>query len=242
MSQNVTNASEEALTPNLKNVEVTVQNKLHYCRKYSGQNSRMENQQSAKTPKVWCFELWFLCIALLLNEIYLPMTFQVSSLKTFWVMLRTTFKNENENEQRAITPKVWCLELCFLLTALLLSEIYLPMKFYVDALHSFKVIIRTKKGRTDWLTQWLTYGQTDGRANYYRPPFGGIKIHNFVRTVILSSFILGFYSLELLHQFYIVSYWEGETTWDEMTGEETTCGRNHCLTYISTNKVRRITD
>jgi len=67
--------------------------------------------ERAITPKVWCLELWFLCTALLLNEIYLPMKFQVSSLNTYWVMLRTKFKNENE--QRAITPTVWCLELWF---------------------------------------------------------------------------------------------------------------------------------
>jgi len=42
LSQNVTNAPEGALTPNLKNVKVTVQNKLHYCRKFSGQNSSMK--------------------------------------------------------------------------------------------------------------------------------------------------------------------------------------------------------
>ena len=93
-----------------------------------------ENEQRALTSKVWCIELWFLCTALLLNEMYLPMKCQVSSLNTLRVMLRTKFKNENN--QRAITPKVWCLELCFLCTALLLNEIYLPMKFTVDALHS----------------------------------------------------------------------------------------------------------
>jgi len=76
-----------------------------------------ENEQRAITLKVWSFELWFLCSALLLNEIYLPMKFQVSNLNTVWVMLRTKFKNENE--QRAITPKVWCLELWFLCIALL---------------------------------------------------------------------------------------------------------------------------
>ena len=41
------------------------------------------------------------------------------------------------------------------------------MKFHVDALYSFKVMLRTKKGQTD--------GLTDGRVNYYMPPFGGIK-------------------------------------------------------------------
>jgi len=36
-------------------------------------------------------------------DLYMPMKFQVNSLYTFLVMLRTKFKNENE--QRAITPK-----------------------------------------------------------------------------------------------------------------------------------------
>jgi len=48
-------------------------------------------------------------------------------------------------------------ELWFLCIALQLNEIYLPMKFNVDALHSFKVMFRTKKGRTD--------GQTDRRTS-----------------------------------------------------------------------------
>jgi len=113
-----------------------------------------ENKQRAITPKEWCPELWFLCTALFLNEIYLAMKFQVSSLNTYWVMLRTKFKNENE--QRVITSNVWCLELWFLCTALLLNGIYLPMKFHVDALHSFKVMLRTKKERTDGLT--IAYG------------------------------------------------------------------------------------
>jgi len=70
-SQNVTNAPEGAFTPNLKNVEVTVQNKLYYC---------MENKQRAITPNVWCLKLcFFLRTALLPNEIYLPIKFQVSS-------------------------------------------------------------------------------------------------------------------------------------------------------------------
>jgi len=45
-------ANEGALAPNLKNVKVTVQNKLHFCRKQSGQISSMQNQQRAITQKV----------------------------------------------------------------------------------------------------------------------------------------------------------------------------------------------
>jgi len=92
-----------------------------------GQNSRFKNKQRAITPKVWCLE--FLSTALLLNEIYLPMKFKVSSCNTFWVILRTKFKNENK--QRAITPKVWSFEFWLLWTTLFLNEIYLPMKFFM---------------------------------------------------------------------------------------------------------------
>jgi len=42
LSQNVTNAHEGALTPNLNNDKVSVQNKLQYCKKISGQNSSMK--------------------------------------------------------------------------------------------------------------------------------------------------------------------------------------------------------
>jgi len=99
------------------------------------------NQQRAITPTVWCLEFWFLSIALILNKIYLPMKFQVSSLNTSWVILHTKFNNENK--QRAIPPKVWSFKLWLLCTALLLNEIYLPMKFHVDALHYLKVMLRT---------------------------------------------------------------------------------------------------
>jgi len=123
------------------------------------------NEQRAITPKVWSFELWFLCSALFLNEIYIPMKFHVNALHSFKVMLRTKYKNENE--QRAITPKLWCLELWFLCTALFLNEIYLPvyLKFHVDVLHNFKVMLRTKKGWTNGRTD----GQTDESITICHP-------------------------------------------------------------------------
>ena len=57
LSQNVTNAPEgRALTPNLKNVKVTVQKKLHYCGKCSGQNLSMkinkEHNSKSMMPRV----------------------------------------------------------------------------------------------------------------------------------------------------------------------------------------------
>ena len=85
----------------------------------SGQNSSIKHfEKMAITLNVWNGELWFLCTALFLNDIYLPMTFCFDVLHNFKVMLRTKFKHENK--QRAITPKVWNFELWFLFTALLL--------------------------------------------------------------------------------------------------------------------------
>ena len=51
--------------------------------------------------------------------------------------------------------------LCCELTKIL-NEIYLPMKFHVDALHSFKVKLLTKKGQTDWRND----RRTDRRVDY----------------------------------------------------------------------------
>jgi len=72
------------------------------------------NQQRAITPKVWCLELWFLCTAHLLNELYLPMTFQISSLNTFRVMLQTKFKNKNEQKGKNFeSMKLWVMVLVY---------------------------------------------------------------------------------------------------------------------------------
>jgi len=52
------------------------------------------------------------------------------------------------------------------------------MKFHVDVLHYFKVMLRTKKGRTDGHTEGLTDGGTDGwtsRLLYAHPLGGGIQ-------------------------------------------------------------------
>jgi len=101
---------------------------------------RNKNEQRTITPKVWSFELRFLCTVLLLNRsIYLK--FHVNALHSFKVMLRTKFKIENE--ERAITPKVWCLEFWFLCTALFLNEIYLPMKFQDSSLNTYWVMLQT---------------------------------------------------------------------------------------------------
>ena len=89
-----------------------------------------EKFQRAIIQKLWKQKWWFLCTALFLNEIYLPMKFQVDTSYTFLNMART--RKKYEEFQRAIIQKLCHQELRFLCTALLLNEFYLPVKFQVD--------------------------------------------------------------------------------------------------------------
>jgi len=112
-----------------------------------------ENEQRAITPKVWCLELWFLCTALLLNEIYLPMKFHVDALHSFKVMLWTKFKMGNNS--KSMMPRVMVLVHCT-------SPQWDLSSYHVDALHSFKVMLRTKKGRTEGRTSQSLYATLRG--------------------------------------------------------------------------------
>ena len=89
---------------------------------------KYEKKQRAITQKLSKRELWFLCTALPLDEIYPPTKFYNHGQYNFGDMLRTKFKYENK--QRAITQKLSKRELWFLCTALRLDEIYPPMKFH----------------------------------------------------------------------------------------------------------------
>ena len=77
---------------------------------------KYENKQRAITKKLSKRELWFLCTALPLDEIYPPTKFHNHSKYNFGDMLRTKFKYENK--RRAITQKLSKRELWFLCTAL----------------------------------------------------------------------------------------------------------------------------
>ena len=70
------------------------------------------------------------------------MKFQVGTSYSFRDMARTKIKCEKL--QRAITPEICKQKLWFMCTALLLNEIYLPMKFQVGTSHSFRDMARTK--------------------------------------------------------------------------------------------------
>ena len=65
---------------------------------------KYENKQRAITLKLRKQELWFLCTALPLDEIYPSTKFHNHSQYSFGDMLRTKFKYENK--QRAITQKL----------------------------------------------------------------------------------------------------------------------------------------
>ena len=73
-------------------------------------------------------ELWLMCTALPLDEIYPPTKFHNHSQYSFGDMLQTKFKYENK--QRAITKKLSNQVLQFMCTALPLDEIYPPTKFH----------------------------------------------------------------------------------------------------------------
>ena len=132
-------------------------NALHRFKVILRTKFKYDNEQKAITPKVWCLELWFLCTALLLNEIYLPMIFQVSSLNMFRVMLRTKFKNE----QRAKLQKNEALSYgsCVLHFSSMRS-IYL-WSFMLMPCIVLKLCSGQKRdGRTDGHTDWQTDRQT----------------------------------------------------------------------------------
>ena len=89
---------------------------------------KYENKQRAITQKLSKQELWFMCTALPLDEIYPPTKFHTHSLYSFGDMPRT--KVQYENKQRAKTKKKSKQELWFICTALPLDEIYPPTKFH----------------------------------------------------------------------------------------------------------------
>ena len=101
-----------------------------------------KNLQKAITRQLNEIELWFLHTALLPNVIYMYMKFEDTNFYTLEVMPRT--KIQSENLQRAITPKVVGIELCFLYTALFHNVTYLCMKFEVTSLHTFEVMPQTR--------------------------------------------------------------------------------------------------
>ena len=87
-----------------------------------------ENKQRAIIQKLSKQELWFMCTAVPLDEIY-PLTKFHNHIKySFGDMHWTRFKYENQ--QRAITRKLSKQELQFMCTPLPLDEIYPPTKFH----------------------------------------------------------------------------------------------------------------
>jgi hypothetical protein len=114
-----------------------------------GQRSKSKNRQRAIIKGK--AELQFLCIAHLLDEIYLPTKFHVD-----------TSKFKVSNEQRAITPKLGKTELRFLCNAHIVNEIYLLQSFMLIPLVVSKLCPGQEK------TERRTDGRT--RRRLYAPP------------------------------------------------------------------------
>ena len=88
---------------------------------------KYEYKQWAITQKLNKQKLQFMCTALPLDEIYPPTKFRNHSLYSVGDMHWTKFKYE---KKMAITQKLSKQELRFMCTALLLDEIYPPIKFH----------------------------------------------------------------------------------------------------------------
>ena len=88
---------------------------------------KKKKTQRAITQKLSKQELQFMCIALLLDEIYPPTNFiTIASI----VLEMSSGQNSSMTKQRAITQKLSEQEFWFMCTALSLDEIYLPTKFH----------------------------------------------------------------------------------------------------------------
>ena len=106
--------------------------------------------------------LQFLCTALLLNEIYLPIKFLVD---IFVVSeLCTRQRSKYNNEQRAITPNL-SMQSHSSYALHFGNEIY---KFLVDHLCSFRVISHTRCGHTYGRTKRRIYAVPSGRITNKR--------------------------------------------------------------------------
>ena len=92
---------------------------------------KYENKHRAITKIKSKQELWFMCTALSVDDIYSPTKFHNHTKYSFGDMLRTKFKYENK--QTAITQKLSKQELWFMCTALPLDEIYPPTKFHTHS-------------------------------------------------------------------------------------------------------------
>ena len=99
-------------------------------------------EERAITQKLSHVELQFLCNALFLDDIYLPMKFHDNISYTLGVMLQTKFKYEIK--QRAITQNLSHAELQFLCNALFHDDIYPPMKFHENISCTLGAMLWTK--------------------------------------------------------------------------------------------------
>ena len=131
--------------------EIYPPNKFHNDSNYSSGDMhrtkvKFESKQRAITKKKKKKEkskqeLWFICTALPLDEIYLPTKFHNHSLFSLRDMQR---KKSKYKKQRAIIKKLSKQELQFIYTVLPLEKIYAPTKFHNHSKYSFRDFHQTK--------------------------------------------------------------------------------------------------
>ena len=99
---------------------------MHHT-KFKFEKKKKKTQRTI-TEKLGKQDFQFVCSALPLDGMYLPMKFHNHSKCSFGDMHRTKFKYENK--ERAISKKLSKQELKFMCTALPLDEIYPSTKFH----------------------------------------------------------------------------------------------------------------
>ena len=138
---------------------------------YINKNPKLKFTKGNNSKNSWNIELWFLYNAFLLNVIYLYVKFEVTSFYTLEV--KTWTKIQNQNLQRAITPKTLVLELWFLYNALLLNVTYHCVKVEVTSFNTFEAMPPTR----------FRYTQTDRQM--------GIKKTSPLNPEEVSEIIIG---------------------------------------------------
>ena len=111
--RNMTNVPEGALTPNLKNVEVTVQNKFHFCKKFIGQiqvrKSTKSNNSKSTMPRVMVFVH---CTFPQCDRSAYEISIQLLGYLLSYADTIKEWKWTNDNNSKSIMPRVMVLMHC----------------------------------------------------------------------------------------------------------------------------------
>ena len=130
-------------------------------------------------------ELWTLCTALPRLMIFPYMKFHINSSSRSRVIVRT--KCEKKYQQRAITQKVFMLELQPLCTALPLIMLFPYMKFQFNSNSSSGVIVRTRSVTDRQQTDRQTTTDNSDKNNMSPPYIYGGRHNNVITLQLMVS-------------------------------------------------------